>query len=106
MNYLLVGVGLFVAYYIWNTPAPLQPGQKSFTLYWWSKCGHCHTFMPTFDSLNGGNIKLRKVEASQNQEYDVQSFPTMVFRDANGSVEKYEGGRSLSEINRFLMSHQ
>jgi len=62
--------------------------------------------MPTFDRLNGGNIKLRKVEASQNQEYEVHSYPTMIFRDANGTIEKYEGGRSLSEINSFLMSRQ
>jgi thiol-disulfide isomerase/thioredoxin len=106
MNYLLVGVGLIVAYYIWNTPAPLQPGQKSLTLYWWSKCGHCHTFMPTFNSLNGGNVKLRKVESSQNQEYEVNSFPTLIYRDERGVTEKYEGGRSLSELNRFLMSKQ
>ena len=107
MNYLTIGAVVLIAYFFYSIPSPLVPGQKSLTLYWWSRCGHCLTFMPTFDMLGSSmyGVKLRKVEASQiGNEYEVNSFPTMVYRGADGVAEVYTGGRSSVEITHYLMS--
>ena len=96
-----------VVYYLWTTTTPpLKPGEKSFTLYYWNKCGHCTRMMPDFNKLGSsvGGVKIRKVEASQNNEKEVRGFPTMVFRDGEGGEEIYTGGRSHKEIRDYILS--
>ena len=107
MNYLLIGgLALVLGAYLYHTADPLVPGEPSFTLYWWKKCGHCTKFMPEFIKLGHSvkGIKIRQVEASLNNEHKVDSFPTMVYRDADGNEEEYQGERSAAAISNFLRS--
>ena len=106
MLYLLIPV---VAYFIWSSaaaPTPLKQHEQSFTLYYWHKCGYCTKFMPEFNKLGSrfGNTVIRKVEASQNKEYPVDSYPTMIWRDGHGDLQQYMGERSASAIKEFLSS--
>lgn len=106
MNYPALIVGAVVLYFFLNTSSPLTPNTKSFTLYWWNKCGYCTKFMPEWRmlgwSING--ITLRSVEASQNKELKVEGFPTMVYRDGRGGMETYTGARNSVAITQYLMS--
>jgi hypothetical protein len=94
MNYLMLTAVLVAGYFMFSQ-SPLNPNEKSFTLYYWSNCSHCKRMMPDFNklglSVNGA--KIRKVERSFNTEYQVSSFPTIVYRDGNGGLEIYDGGR-------------
>jgi hypothetical protein len=106
MNYPVIIGGLAVLYFFLNMPSALEPNKKTFTLYWWNKCGHCTKFMPEWRmlgwSVNG--ISIRSIEASQNNELKVQGFPTMVYRDGKGNMETYTGERSARAITQYLMT--
>lgn len=104
MNYPLVIAGLVVLYWFMNTPIPLDTSKKTLTLYWWNKCGHCISFMPEWNKLGSSvnGVTIRAVEASQNKELKINSFPTLVYRDGRGGMENYEGERNASAITYFL----
>jgi thiol-disulfide isomerase/thioredoxin len=96
-----------VAWYVWSGyNEPLVPGQQSFTLYYWNKCGHCQKMMPTFNKLGSmiGDVKIRKVEASENVEKNISAYPTMVFRGKDGKETVYDGERSYDAIRTFILS--
>lgn len=104
MNVLPVAI-LAVAFYVWTTyTEPLKSGEQSFTLYYWNKCSHCKKMMPEFDRLGRwvGEVKIRKVEASQNKEVNVRGFPTMIFRDAEGTEFVYDGERSYRALKEYI----
>jgi len=62
--------------------------------------------MPEWNSLgsNVNGVAIRKLEQKQNTEYEVAGYPTIIFRDGNGGMEKYEGQRNASAIRAFLQS--
>ena len=103
MNYFMLTAVLVAGYYLFSQ-SPLQPTEKSFTLYYWSNCSHCRKMMPDFNrlgwSVNG--VKIRKVERSFNKEYQVSSFPTIIYRDGNGGMEQYSGGRDYASMALFV----
>lgn len=94
-----------VAYYFWSSaPEPLTSGVASFTLYYWDKCSHCKKMMPEFNRLGQwiGEVKIRKVEASQNKEANVRAYPTIIFRDVEGNQYTYDGERSYKAFRDYL----
>lgn len=105
MNYFVLTAVLVAGYFMFSQ-SPLKPNEKSFTLYHWSNCSHCRKMMPDFNklgwSMNG--IKIRKVERSFNNEYNVSSFPTMIYRDGNGGLDLYDGGRDYASMAMYLNS--
>ena len=101
--YYLIGAAVLL-YYIYKVQPPLKPGEKSFTLYYWNKCGHCKAMMPAWNALPKTDITIRKVEASENKEYETNSYPTMVYRDGTGDEELYNGPRDLESLTSFLHS--
>jgi thiol-disulfide isomerase/thioredoxin len=106
MLVFLTGAIVIAAYYFMNVPSPLGNG-PSFTLYYWNSCGHCKAMMPAWNSLGSSviGVTIRKVErAFINNEYNVNGFPTIVFRDGKGGVEEYRGGRDRNSLIDFLIS--
>jgi thiol-disulfide isomerase/thioredoxin len=93
-----------VVYYVMNLPPSLDLTKPSFTLYYASWCPHCKTMLPDWDALgsNVNGIVIRKLEQQQNTEYDVQGYPTIIYRDGNGNGEKYEGKRTLADFKAYL----
>lgn len=107
MNLLPIAV-FVVAYYLWTTTTtPLTPGEKSFTLYYMASCGYCRRMMPEFNKLGSSvnGVVIRKVEASRNDEMDVDGFPTMVYRDGQGGVTIYKGARTYKEIRDYIRNN-
>jgi thiol-disulfide isomerase/thioredoxin len=103
MNFLSMAVVLVVGYFLFSA-APLNPNEPSFTLYYWSSCGHCKRMMPDFNRLGSmvGRIRIRKIERSFNTEYPVSSFPTLIYRDGRGGLEQYGEGRDYASMMSFL----
>ena len=109
MNPLLIAglaYGVYYYYTLYAESGPLVPGQPSFTVYWSNKCIHCLRFMPSYRNLGKivGQIVIRHVEASNNKEFEVTAYPTMIYRDGNGNMEEYRGQRTITEISRYLKS--
>lgn len=105
MDYILPLAVVGVGYYIYNMTPSLESlkGDASFTLYHWSKCGHCKAMMPEFDSLGRWfeAIRIRKVEASENNEYSVEAFPKLIYRKG-AFIEEYTGARTASAMKAYL----
>lgn len=104
MNVLTLAI-VAVAYYVWTTaPDPLPSDVASFTLYYWNKCSHCKKMMPEFNRLGKwmGEVKIRKVEASQNKEARVSAYPTIIFRDVEGNEYVYDGDRSYQAFRDYI----
>jgi len=104
---LLPLVLVIVGYYALNyniKGQPLVAGEESFTLYYWNKCSHCKKMMPEFNRLGSyvGTVRIRKVEASENNEMMVRGYPTMIFRDAEGNEYTYDGARSYSALKDYI----
>jgi len=84
---------------------PLNPSVKSFTMYYASWCPHCKRVKPTWKRLGSSynGIAVRAVEQKQlNNEFQVEGFPTFVFRDGTGGTEVYRGDRSLEAFQQYL----
>lgn len=83
-----------------------------FVLFHWNKCGHCKKMMPEWDSFASsynGDLKIRKVEQSQNapliKKLNVSGYPTILLLDENDNkIQEYGGGRTSSDFNSFLSS--
>lgn len=75
-------------------------------------CGHCKSLAPVWDKLalafkNEENVVIAKIDADAHRDiasrFDVSGFPTLKFfpkDDKKG--EKYEGGRDLAELVKFV----
>ena len=77
----------------------------SFTMYYADWCGHCKNMMPEWNKLKSKykNIEIRKLEEKENNEVQVESFPTIIYH--NGSeTEKYQGERTAMAFKQFLDS--
>jgi hypothetical protein len=76
-------------------------GGKSLTLYYADWCQFCKKFLPIWKKLRVPGIKFRMVEEKQNNELQVDGYPTIVYRDGS-RMEKYTGPRTKSGIEKFL----
>jgi len=102
--YFLIPLAL-IGYYVYKLEAPLDRNEKSITLYYWSQCGHCKAMMPGWNSMGHSykSITIRKVERSNNTEYDVDGYPTIIYRYRD-IEEIYQGGRDPQSIKAYLNS--
>ena len=104
MDVLVISVAALGLWKWWNHTPPLKPGEKSLTFYYMRTCPHCHHMFPDMRRLGSRykNIAIRWVEERNNYEFDVNAFPTLIYRDAAGAIEKYDGSRNYSAIRAFL----
>ena len=80
-------------------------------------CKFCISFSPTFDKLvkivnEDDNLKsqliLRKFDNDIGQDkpvfaqYNVKTFPTLIFKSKDGNVIKYDGERDVDSLVMFL----
>lgn len=79
-------------------------------------CGHCKRLAPTWEELGkkfvrDSNIKIAKVDCTAEinkqlcNENEVEGYPTLQIYKNGHRVEEYKGGRELSELHAFVMSH-
>lgn len=102
-------VALFGGLMLFNSyDLPLRKGQKSFTFYYWNKCHHCRAMYPQMRKLGRylGDIKIRWVESNQNNELDIDSFPTLIYRDSNGTIDEYKGRRIYKDMKHYLENNK
>ncbi|CAI9758350.1 unnamed protein product [Fraxinus pennsylvanica] len=74
-------------------------------------CEACKQFAPILDEIavsytNDPDIVIAKLDATANDvprgTFEVQGFPTLYFRSANGNLEQYEGNRTKEDIIDFI----
>jgi len=74
---------------------------KSLTLYYADWCHFCKVLMPIWKKLRVPGVEIRMLEEKQNNEFKVEGYPTIIYRDRS-RVEKYSGPRTKSGIESFL----
>jgi hypothetical protein len=50
------------------------------------------------------DITIRWVEERNNAEFEVNAFPSLIYRDVTGAAETYNGGRSYGALREYLNS--
>ena len=74
-------------------------------------CGHCKKLAPVWDELgtafaDSDKIVVAKMDATANDvpdsRFDVKGFPTLVFITAEGEIVKYDGGRTIEDLKKFV----
>lgn len=75
-------------------------------------CGHCKNLEPIYKNLakdlkHDKNLVIAKIDATANdlpENYSVSGFPTIYFAPADKKAEplKFEGGRTLEEMKKYL----
>ncbi|KAG6396253.1 hypothetical protein SASPL_142399 [Salvia splendens] len=78
-------------------------------------CGHCKSLAPILDEVaisfqNDPDVLIAKFDATANDvpkdKFEVQGFPTLYFRSANGNLSQYEGDRTKEDIINFINSNR
>ena len=88
----------------WNKTPALKMGRKSFTFYHMNSCPHCKHMYPEMRRFGCRykDIDIRWVEEHYNKELDVRAFPTLIYRNSRGEIEKYTGPRNYNSIKQYL----
>jgi thiol-disulfide isomerase/thioredoxin len=74
-------------------------------------CGHCQTFMPTFDkfssAINNSKLNIIKFNADKQKKYvesfNIDGFPTVLLNNPkNKTFITYTGNRSIGDLAKFV----
>ena len=96
-----------------NTPKNKKT--ECFSIYLFSRCGHCQRLMPTFDKLAAGvnakedaNVKIGAVDCTKDgelcSEHEVTGYPTLRFFKKNSKESvKFRGTRDLPSLQSFII---
>ena len=89
-----------------KTP-PLRDGEKSLTFYYMNGCPHCKKMYSEIRALgsNYRGVVIRWVEESNNDEANIDAFPTLIYRDGAGKQSVYDGPRTRAALKNFI-NHQ
>lgn len=78
-------------------------------------CGHCKKLAPILDEVavsyqNDADVVIAKFDATANDipgdTFEVQGYPTVVFRSASGKIVPYEGDRTKEDIVDFIENNR
>jgi protein disulfide-isomerase-like protein len=74
-------------------------------------CGHCQTFMPTFDkfsqNINKSKLNVVKFNADIDKKhisaFNVEGFPTVMLHDPKSKrFIDYTGNRTMGDLVKFI----
>jgi len=77
-------------------------------------CGHCKSLAPKWEELaqklsHVSTLTVAKMDATANDwpkaKFAVSGYPTIFLKTASGDVLKYEGGREVKEMTKYLEKH-
>eukprot|EP01013_Petalomonas_cantuscygni_P038251 TRINITY_DN69314_c0_g1_i1.p2 TRINITY_DN69314_c0_g1~~TRINITY_DN69314_c0_g1_i1.p2 ORF type:complete len:472 (+),score=163.50 TRINITY_DN69314_c0_g1_i1:39-1454(+) len=94
-------------------------GKDVFVEFYAPWCGHCKSLAPEYAKVaesvkDVSTLRVAKMDATENDVavdgFDVQGFPTLYFVKADkeggrGTIMKYEGGRTSSDILSYIKEH-
>lgn len=81
-------------------------GGKTLTLIKADWCGHCKTFMKTWDELpfNIKNINFKILDSDNNKKeierYNIKGYPSIFLE--NGNVIEFNGKRDIESLKKFV----
>ena len=87
--------------------------EKNIFLFKAEWCGHCKTFLPTWEKLEGeykNNKKINFVtfDSEKNKVeqimYNIKGYPSILIQTGNGTKE-YQGNRSEESLRDFINTH-
>jgi len=75
-------------------------------------CGHCKKLAPTFEelgkTLKDESVQIVKMDATANDVsggFVVHGFPTIYWYPKSKNIQKYEGGREVSDFIEYIAKH-
>lgn len=89
----------------------VRSGKNVFIEFYAPWCGHCKRLEPVWDELaekfkGADNLTIAKMDATANDvpdsTFDVKGFPTLYFVQSSGTISKYEGGRTIEDLTKFV----
>ena len=106
-SYILpIGALAVVGYMFANRTPPLIDGTPSLTFYYMTSCPHCKNMYPEMRRLgwsyNGVVVRWVEAAADEARELGINSFPTLVYRGADGRKTQYTGARNSDAIKAWL----
>ena len=82
--------------------------ERECVLFYSKSCGWCKKMMPEWNKFKkdvSGELKVRKVEASEDPEtinnLGIKGFPTIILFD-NGEKKVHNGERTLTGLKNFV----
>ena len=105
---MLIPLAAVVAIYFYTSRTPpLRAGEKSFTFYYMNGCPHCKRMYPEVRALGSKyrGVIVRWVEERNNDEANIDGFPTLIYRDGAGKETTYDGPRTRAALKNFI-DHQ
>nr|UZC53371.1 petunia protein disulfide isomerase-1 [Petunia x hybrida] len=78
-------------------------------------CGHCKQLAPILDEVavsfgSEADVVIAKIDATANDlpqgVFDIQGYPTLYFKSANGKISQYEGDRTKEAIIDFIQKNR
>lgn len=110
MSLYILPIGALAAvgyWFMYRTP-PLVEGTPSLTFYYMKSCPHCVRMYPEMRRLgwsyNGVSVRWVEAASSEARKMGINSFPTLVFRGADGRDALYSGARQSEAIKSWLNS--
>ena len=72
-------------------------------------CGHCQSLKPTYKELGtrlvDADVVVGAMDATANtppSEYEVQGYPTLIFKTASGKTMSYDGDRDVDSMVTYI----
>eukprot|EP00924_Labyrinthula_sp_SR-Ha-C_P003738 snap_masked-scaffold_3-processed-gene-3.41-mRNA-1 protein AED:0.16 eAED:0.16 QI:0/-1/0/1/-1/1/1/0/127 len=92
----------------------INNGKDTFVKFYAPWCGHCKRLAPTWTELAGefassDKVDIAKIDCTQHRDicsaHGVRGYPTLkYFKNGASEGEKYQGGRDINGLKRFLES--
>jgi len=78
-----------------------------FVEYYAPWCGHCKELAPIWEelgrSVDKSKVLIAKIDATANYfDADVTGFPTLIWHNADGTQEVFEGQRDFESLKQFV----
>lgn len=91
-----------------STFNPARPGPAALVVVGVDWCGYCQEFKPQLAHMQS-QLKARVywVDGDADprvQKWNIDGYPTILYKASDGGLYKYNGARDLRSINKFIAS--